>query len=86
MGFFKASHPLEHSSHRSPGDAARSGFPLNLAADANLSKPLRGCEDAFNEDVLPSDAVLKAPREFYAALVSVRQSCAWKQERSKRKH
>ncbi|WP_315784197.1 hypothetical protein [Bradyrhizobium sp. SZCCHNPS1003] len=85
MGFFKASNRLEHSNRRSPRDAARSGFPLNLAADANLSNALRGCEDAFNEDVLPSDAELKAPREFYTAIVSARPSCAWEQE-SKRKH
>lgn len=51
---------------RSPRDSAAK--PLDLARDENLANALRRCEDAFNEDVLPLDAKLSEPREFYAAV------------------
>ncbi|WP_027535269.1 hypothetical protein [Bradyrhizobium sp. WSM3983] len=42
--------------------------PLDLGGDENLADALRRCEDTFNEDVLPLDARLQEPREFYSAL------------------
>ncbi|WP_426419693.1 hypothetical protein [Bradyrhizobium genosp. A] len=51
---------------RSPRDSVAK--PLDLARDENLANALRRCEDAFNEDVLPLDARLREPREFYAAV------------------
>lgn len=42
--------------------------PLDLVRDENLANALRRCEDAFNEDVLPLDARLHEPREFYATV------------------
>ncbi|QPF88647.1 hypothetical protein [Bradyrhizobium commune] len=46
------------------GSAAK---PLDLGGDQNLANALRRCEDTFNEDVLPRDARLREPREFYSA-------------------
>lgn len=47
------------------GSAAK---PLDLGGDENLADALRRCEDTFNEDVLPLDARLREPREFYSAV------------------
>lgn len=66
----------------SPRDAA--ARLLALARDENLTNALRRSEDAFNEDVLPLDARLREPREFYATGDNGRLPCSrkrakWKQ-------
>ncbi|MGY3235053.1 MULTISPECIES: hypothetical protein [unclassified Bradyrhizobium] len=43
---------------------------LDLAADGGLAGALGLAEAAFSEDVLPCDAELMAPADFYAALAS----------------
>ncbi|MGV7216935.1 hypothetical protein [Bradyrhizobium sp. UFLA05-112] len=48
------------------------GTLLALAEDENVTKALRLREDAFNEDVLPARAELKAPQDFYAAIEAER--------------
>ena len=60
MSSVKASNEFKDSSRRSP---------LDLTADKSLVRALYGREDTFNDDVLPGDAPLIAPREFYAAVV-----------------
>lgn len=71
----KTSNYLDQSSRRPStgfgehGRAPRNltAKPLDLGGDENLADALRQCEDRFNEDVLPLDARLREPREFYAA-------------------
>jgi len=46
---------------------------LDLADDRDLAGALRLAEAAFNEDVLPRDAELMAPADFYTALASAPQ-------------
>ncbi|WP_163152360.1 hypothetical protein [Bradyrhizobium uaiense] len=43
-------------------------FQLNPSEDNRLANALRACEEIFNEDVLPGDAELMAPSDFYAAM------------------
>ena len=43
---------------------------LNLAEDNRLANALRISEEVFNADVLPRDAELMAPSDFYAAIAS----------------
>lgn len=72
----KTSNHLDQSSRRRStgigehGRAPRdlTAKPLDLGGDENLADALRRCEDTFNEDVLPPDARLREPREFYSAL------------------
>jgi|GEM_PF-3679407 len=45
-------------------------FQLDLAEDDHLANALRMSEAVFNEDVLPRDAELMAPSDFYAAIAS----------------
>ena len=48
----------------------RHRFQLDLAEDIGLVDALRRAEESFSSDVLPRDAELMAPRDFYAALAS----------------
>ncbi len=43
-------------------------FQLTPSEDNRLANALRACEEIFNEDVLPGDAELMAPSDFYAAM------------------
>ncbi|KRQ08255.1 hypothetical protein AOQ71_22440 [Bradyrhizobium manausense] len=43
---------------------------LNFAEDNRHANALRVCEALFSEDVLPGDAKLMAPSDFYAAIAS----------------
>ena len=45
-------------------------FQLDLAEDSGLANALRTREETFNADVLPRDAELMAPSDFYAAIAS----------------
>ncbi|MGY4625500.1 hypothetical protein [Bradyrhizobium sp. USDA 4486] len=45
-------------------------FRLDLAEDNGLTNALHIREATFNEDVLPRDAELMAPSDFYAAIAS----------------
>lgn len=47
---------------------ANAAKPVELAGNENVANALRRREDAFNEDILPSDVELRAPRDFYAAI------------------
>ena len=60
-----------HRRNRSERNVAR-GTLLALAEDENLTKALRLREDAFNEDVLPAGAELKAPQDFYRVIDAAR--------------
>jgi hypothetical protein len=87
----KTSNPLDQSSRRRStgfgehGHAPRDSTakPLDLGGDENLADALRRCEDTFNEDVLPLDARLREPREFYSALDMGCPPRSRKQARSK---
>jgi hypothetical protein len=45
-------------------------FLLDLAEDNGPANALRMLEETFNADVLPRDAELMAPSDFYAAISS----------------
>ena len=45
-------------------------FQLDLAEDNGLANALRTREETVNADLLPRDAELMAPSDFYAAIAS----------------
>lgn len=58
---------------RSLVDLAIDRTLLDLAADENVVNALRRREDTFNQDVLPPEAKLEAPLEFYSARMAYRR-------------
>lgn len=69
MSFIETSSDRRSAGFGEHGHAPRGSTakPLDLAGDENLADALRRCEDTFNEDVLPLDAKVSEPREFYPA-------------------
>jgi len=68
-----------HERDRSTRHVARSGTLLDIAEDEHLARALRLRENAFNEDVLPAGAELKAPQDFYATMEAERAMRSQKQ-------
>jgi hypothetical protein len=68
-----------HERDRSLRNVARNGTLLDIAEDEHLTRALRLREDAFNEDVLPAGAELKAPQDFYVAMEAERAMRSQKQ-------
>jgi hypothetical protein len=65
IDFAKTGAPLALEKGETGHFDSKCQLPLDLVEDENITGALRRREGAFNEDVLPPDAELKAPREFY---------------------
>lgn len=85
MSFIETSYDRRSAGFAEHGRVPRQSAakPLDLGGDKDLVDALRRCEDRFNEDVLPLDARLREPREFYSARDMVCPPRSRKQAKSK---